>query len=90
MEATKRIARRQHDHDEPRRYPPPMIVRHPSGFIKPYLLSKVARPPPAVGSRNQPRGYRAGAYRAVAADGATPLACAKNRKRPAMGQSFSR
>ena len=26
-------------------YPPPMIVRRPSGFIEPCLPSKVARPP---------------------------------------------
>ena len=26
-------------------YPPPTIVRHPSGFIEPCLPSKVARPP---------------------------------------------
>ena len=41
---TKRIARRQHDHDDPRRDLPPMMP-HPSGFIKPCLPSKVARPP---------------------------------------------
>jgi hypothetical protein len=29
------IARWQHDHDGPRRYPPPMIVRRPSGFMPP-------------------------------------------------------
>ena len=41
---TKRIARRQHDHDDPRRDLPPMMP-HPSGFIKPCLPSKVFRPP---------------------------------------------
>ena len=31
--------------DGPRRYPPAMIVRRPSGFIEPCLPSKAARPP---------------------------------------------
>ena len=30
---------------KPLPYPPPMIVRRPSGFIEPCLPSKVARPP---------------------------------------------
>ena len=61
---TKRIARRQHDHNSPRRYPPPMIVRRPSGFIEPCLPSKVARPPSGpLWVHEINRGYRAGAYR---------------------------
>ena len=61
---TKRIARRQHDHNGPRRYPPPMIVRRPSGFIEPCLPSKVARPPSGpLWVHEINRGYRAGAYR---------------------------
>jgi bifunctional non-homologous end joining protein LigD len=37
---TKRMARRQHDHDDA-----PMIVQRPSGFIRACLPSKVPRPP---------------------------------------------
>ena len=52
-----------------------MVLRRPSGFIKPCLPSKVARPPsgPLWVHEIKHDGYCAGAYRAVAA-ATTPTA----------------